>query len=135
MTFAYHKRYTREISFFSLPELESAPLDLVLRDLGPPLIGKVERRDGAPLEPGLPEYLVELADYSFGFRYEIWDVELIDFGECKICFAAYPPSSLSPDSNCECISVLYHRPPQADIDPKVPSSTGAGLSTSAHCSS
>ncbi|KXX74834.1 Protein kinase dsk1 [Madurella mycetomatis] len=77
---------------FRLPEHEES-LELVMKDLGPPQIGKVQRRDGAPLEPGVPEYLVEPADYNVKVQDRFTDVELIDFGESF--FITDPPKQIS----------------------------------------
>jgi hypothetical protein len=59
------------------------------------VVGKVERRDGAPLEPGLPEYLVVPGYYGHEVYHELRDIEIIDFGECKISIA----SRLTPFSS------------------------------------
>lgn len=60
------------------------PTELLLENFGPPELGNVERRDGAPLEPGVPEYLVESAEYYVDVHDHPRDVEVIDFGECKV---------------------------------------------------
>jgi hypothetical protein len=67
---------------FRLPELEVSSPERIIEDLGPPQVGKVMRRDGAPLEPGVPEYLVEPAEYSAKSHHHFREVQLIDFGEC-----------------------------------------------------
>jgi hypothetical protein len=64
-----------------LSDFDEAPLEALFEDLGPPQIGKIERRDGMPLEPGIPEYLVEPAEYGVEVDEETCEIQLIDFGE------------------------------------------------------
>ena len=61
-----------------------------MSSLAPPQIGKVSRKDGSPLEKGVPEYLVEPLEYDVKtFDLDSGDVELVDFG-----------SGVSLASNC-----------------------------------
>jgi serine/threonine-protein kinase SRPK3 len=68
---------------FRHPELEVSSPERIIKDLGPPQVGKVTRRDGASLEPGIPEYLVEPAEHDPKVVHDFLEVQLIDFGECK----------------------------------------------------
>ncbi len=64
-----------------------------IKKLGKPRTGKVWRRDGAPLEKGLPQYLVEPVEYDIDGMF-LSQVQLIDFGQCTYtadldCWFAY----------------------------------------------
>ena len=53
----------------------------LLSSLASPQIGKVSRKDGSPLEKGVPEYLVEPLEYDVkAFDLDRGDVQLVDFG-------------------------------------------------------
>jgi serine/threonine protein kinase len=52
---------------------------------GTPQIGKVSKKDGTPLEKGLPDYLVEPLEYGAKFNEHLDEIQLVDFGECKHC--------------------------------------------------
>ncbi|KAF1948634.1 kinase-like protein [Byssothecium circinans] len=60
--------------------------------LGAPQIGCVSRKDGAPLNKGMPNYLVEPIEYDAKKRVHIDEIQLVDFGESF--FVATPPESL-----------------------------------------
>lgn len=65
---------------FRLPESERSSCNFSER-FGSPLLGKVARKDGAPLEKGLPEYLVEPVEYDRENFAQLEQVQLVDFGE------------------------------------------------------
>lgn len=44
--------------------------------------GKVSKKDGSPNEQGVPDYLVEPAEYGYGKGELLDEVQLVDFGEC-----------------------------------------------------
>jgi serine/threonine-protein kinase SRPK3 len=67
---------------FRLPESERSSSDWVER-LGTPQTGAVSRKDGKPLESGLPEYLVEPLEFSPQHTKYIEEIQLVDFGECE----------------------------------------------------
>lgn len=67
---------------FRLPDLEVASQETIIQDLGPPQVGKIARRDGKPLEKGMPEYLVEPAEFNRDIYPDLGEIKLIDFGEC-----------------------------------------------------
>lgn len=69
---------------FRLPELEVASPEVIIKDLGPPQTGKIARKDGGPLEPGMPKYLVEPAEWNPKIYPHLREVRLIDFGECGL---------------------------------------------------
>ncbi|KAK3896577.1 protein kinase dsk1 [Staphylotrichum tortipilum] len=99
---------------FCVPELESAPLELVLEDLGPPVIGKIERRDGGLLEPGMPEYFVQPAEFSLDLDDESGEVELIDFGESF--FIAEPPKQISTPASLHPPELILQHPLSSAVD-------------------
>lgn len=70
--------YNGNVVFRLFDLKDSSPND-PLEELGTPLKGKVRRYDGAPIEKGLPAYLVDPAAYRADFSD---DIKLIDFGEC-----------------------------------------------------
>lgn len=47
-----------------------------------PQVGKVSKKDGSPNEKGVPDYLVEPAEYGYGKGELLDEVQLVDFGEC-----------------------------------------------------
>jgi hypothetical protein len=66
---------------FRLPELDYLSSAQIIEKFGPPQIGKVSRKDGEPLEKGLPEYLVEPVEFTPEINQDLHEVQLIDFGE------------------------------------------------------
>ncbi|KAK7730831.1 hypothetical protein SLS53_008909, partial [Cytospora paraplurivora] len=59
----------------------SSSLDQIIEVLGEPSKGDVVRKDGSPLEQGVPEYLVEPAETECLIDFEQLDeVQLVDFG-------------------------------------------------------
>lgn len=67
---------------FRLPGLEPSSPQRAIEEFGIPQRGKVSRKDGAPLEKGLPEYLVEPVEYEAKDSKFLDEVQLVDFGEC-----------------------------------------------------
>lgn len=65
-----------------LSDLEPSSSQRAIEEFGTPQRGKVSRKDGAPLEKGLPEYLVELVEYEARNLKILDEVQLVDFGEC-----------------------------------------------------
>lgn len=49
-----------------------------------------------PLEPGIPEYLVEPAEYGVEVDEETCEIQLIDFGEGKVLLQLIILPSQSP---------------------------------------
>jgi len=64
---------------FRVPGLDSLPPE----NFEQPKIGKVTRRDGQPSGEGVPDYLVQPIKVSAQSTHDFWEVQLIDFGECK----------------------------------------------------
>lgn len=67
---------------FRLPDLERSSSQRSIEEFGTPQRGKISRKDGAPLEKGLPEYLVEPVEYETKDSEFLNEVQLVDFGEC-----------------------------------------------------
>ena len=73
---------------FRNPALDSLPPD----EFGQPIIGKVTRRDGRPLEKGIPNYLVDPLRLGAQYFHGLCEVQLIDFGECKSLILTVHPN-------------------------------------------
>lgn len=67
---------------FRLSDLNPSSSPPAIEQYGTPQRGKVSRKDGAPLEKGLPEYLVEPVEYAAKNTPFLDEVQLVDFGEC-----------------------------------------------------
>lgn len=70
------------MSSFCLSDLNPSSSQRAIEELGTPQRGKVLRKEGAPLEKGLPEYLVEPVEYAAKNRRFLDEVQLVDLGEC-----------------------------------------------------
>ncbi|KAL8902761.1 MAG: hypothetical protein Q9171_007608 [Xanthocarpia ochracea] len=66
---------------FCLPESEHSSSQRAIEEFGTPQRGEVSRKDGASLEKGLPEYLVEPFEYKAKNSKFLGDIQLIDFSE------------------------------------------------------
>jgi hypothetical protein len=63
-----------------------------------PSVGTVSRKDGLPLEKGIPEYLVEPLQYNIkALDLESGDVQLVDFGSGM--YLAISPRSFRSTNN------------------------------------
>ncbi|ROW17514.1 hypothetical protein VPNG_00929 [Cytospora leucostoma] len=72
----------------------SSSLDQIIEVLGEPSKGGVARKDGSPLEKGVPEYLVEPAEAECLVDFEQLDeVQLVDFGESF--YISNPPKMIN----------------------------------------
>lgn len=67
---------------FRLSGSELSSSQRTIEEFGTPQRGTVSRKDGAPLEKGLPEYLVEPVEYEAKNSKFLDEVQLVDFGEC-----------------------------------------------------
>ncbi|KAK4672134.1 hypothetical protein QC763_100420 [Podospora pseudopauciseta] len=92
---------------FCLPELEVASPEVIIKDLGPPQTGKIARKDGGPLEPGMPEYLVEPAEFNPKIYPHLREVRLIDFGESF--FLSDLPSEISTPMSLHPPELVFQR--------------------------
>lgn len=52
-----------------------------LQKLRQPEIGIVQRRDGQPLGPGVPRYLVKPTSYPVDIKLSFRSIKIVDFGE------------------------------------------------------
>lgn len=66
-------------------QLSNANESLTIDD---PQVGKVSKKDGSSNEKGVPDYLVEPAEYGYGNGELLGEVQLVDFGEC-LCSLTY----------------------------------------------
>ena len=64
-----------------LGEMDLTP-DVVNDVFGEPSLGTVTRRDGGERGPGVPEYIVEPAEFDHEDLESHHEVQLIDLGEC-----------------------------------------------------
>ncbi|KAL8914574.1 MAG: hypothetical protein Q9172_007050 [Xanthocarpia lactea] len=78
---------------FRVPEIEHSSSQRFIEEFGTPLRGEVSRKDGAPLEKGLPEYLVEPFEYRAKHSKFLDDVKLVDFSESF--FISTPPKLIN----------------------------------------
>lgn len=67
---------------FRLSDTEQASSE-PMQIAGTPQTGKISRKDGALLQTGLPDYLVEPFEFEVSKMEHLNEVQLIDFGECK----------------------------------------------------
>lgn len=65
---------------FVIPSLHKLKDVELLEKLGNPQIGHITRKDGKPLEPGMPPYLVEPASYPVKTFFSQPQFKIIDFG-------------------------------------------------------
>ena len=71
---------------FRLSDLEHSSSLRVIEQFGNPQRGEISRKDGAPLEEGLPEYLVEPVEYRAKNNAYLDEIQLVDFGECAYSY-------------------------------------------------
>ena len=111
---------------FRLSDLERSSSQRAIEEFGAPQRGKVSRKDGAPLEKGLPEYLVEPVEYEAKTSEFLDEVQLVDFGECM-----YPWdwTAFLFDSLKSCSSILYSESPQTNTHTNVAPSSRVGVPT------
>ena len=67
---------------FRLADSESSSSRRAIEEFGAPHIGKISRKDGAPLEKGLPRYLVEPIAFEAKDSAYLDEIRVVDFGEC-----------------------------------------------------
>ncbi|KAL8726817.1 MAG: hypothetical protein Q9181_005914 [Wetmoreana brouardii] len=65
----------------SIPNLNSEGEEELMQKLKSPVIGAAQRKDGRPLEPGMPEYLVRPTHYPTDQASSLKSIRIIDFGE------------------------------------------------------
>lgn len=87
-----------------------------IKELGAAHIGDVSRGDGAPLDNGMPNYLVEPMEYhelAQGSRGHVGEIQLVDFGECKCCSNRSFSTSLMRKS----VAFFVESPPKSVCTP------------------
>jgi serine/threonine-protein kinase SRPK3 len=72
--------HTRNLAF-DLPSLSALTEAELLQKPEPPETSAVVRKDGKPLEPGMPAYLVEPTSYPVNMSSQHQQIKIIDFGQ------------------------------------------------------
>ncbi|EGE80928.2 CMGC/SRPK protein kinase [Blastomyces dermatitidis ATCC 18188] len=72
--------HTRNLAF-TIPDTTNLPEEKFVEMLGEPEVGRVERRDGKELEPGVPEYIVRPSLHLTRLWNSTPIVKIVDFGE------------------------------------------------------
>ncbi|KAF8465508.1 kinase-like domain-containing protein [Kalaharituber pfeilii] len=98
---------------FRYPGLDTLSPEQITTRLGSPLTGRVTRRDGGPLPPNAPDYLVEPTSFSQPLP-EFCAVELIDFGEAF--FLHDPPKTLHTPPSLHPPEVVFQLPLSEAVD-------------------
>ncbi|KAL2201500.1 kinase-like domain-containing protein [Corynascus similis CBS 632.67] len=80
-----------------------------------PIIGKVCKKDGSPLEKGVPEYLVHPLEYDIKtLDLDSGDVQLVDFGSAF--FASSPPKTIYTPLSLHPPELVFKRPLTQAVD-------------------
>ncbi|GFP56737.1 dual specificity protein kinase CLK2 [Trichoderma asperellum] len=79
-----------------------------------PQVGKVSKKDGSPNEKGVPDYLVEPAEYGYGKGELLDEVQLVDFGESF--FVSNPPKSINTPMPLHPPELVFRRPLTEAVD-------------------
>ncbi|KAH6845666.1 kinase-like domain-containing protein [Chaetomium sp. MPI-CAGE-AT-0009] len=80
-----------------------------------PRIGKVSKKDGSPLEKGVPEYLVEPLEYDIrALDLHSGDVQLVDFGSAF--FTSSPPTTIDTPLSLHPPELVFKRPLTLAVD-------------------
>ncbi|KAI9679435.1 MAG: hypothetical protein M1817_005457 [Caeruleum heppii] len=77
---AHGDLHTRNLAF-TIPFVDSLREEDFLQKLGKPETGLVRRKDGKPLERGMPEYLVRPTCYPADISVSVHPIKIVDFGE------------------------------------------------------
>lgn len=83
--------YTRNLAFI-LPSIDRVSEEELLEIFEEPEIGHVTRNDGKPLEPGIPEYMMESASHWEHVPILSQPIKIIDFEQSFLPTA--PPQTL-----------------------------------------
>ena len=84
--------------------LEHLSTRRLLEEFDKPVKGKLRRKDGAPLEKGIPRYQVMPAKYMKKKRKLLDQIQLVDFGSCMYLCKWL---ALLFDLRKDCSSILY----------------------------
>ncbi|PTB40681.1 hypothetical protein M441DRAFT_193625 [Trichoderma asperellum CBS 433.97] len=79
-----------------------------------PRVGKVSKKDGSPNEKGVPDYLIEPAEYGYGKGELLDEVQLVDFGESF--FVSNPPKSINTPMPLHPPELVFRRPLTEAVD-------------------
>ena len=72
--------HTRNLAF-TIPSIHSLGEEEFFQKLGNPETGLIRRKDGKPLEPGMPKYLVRPTSYPADLSVLSYPIKIVDFGE------------------------------------------------------
>jgi serine/threonine-protein kinase SRPK3 len=72
--------HTRNLAS-AIPTVQDLREEEFLQKLGQPETGKVQRKDGQPLGPGVPRYLVRPTSYPIDVKSSIGSIKIVDFGQ------------------------------------------------------
>ena len=72
--------HTRNLAF-TIPSLHALREEDLLQKLGRPETGIVERKDGQPIVPNMPQYLVRPTSYPINIKSSSSSIKIIDFGQ------------------------------------------------------
>ncbi|KAF2110989.1 kinase-like domain-containing protein [Lophiotrema nucula] len=98
---------------FRLSETERSSLERI-EELNTPLQGNVTRKDGASLDKGMPDYLVEPIEYYAKNKEHLDEIQLVDFGESF--FVASPPKSIYTPMSLHPPELVFRRTLSKVID-------------------
>ncbi|KAK1255069.1 hypothetical protein MKX08_009064 [Trichoderma sp. CBMAI-0020] len=77
-----------------------------------PQVGKVSKKDGSPNEKGVPDYLVEPAEYGYGNGELLDEVQLVDFA----FFVSNPPKSIHTPMSFQPPELVFRLPLTEAVD-------------------
>ncbi|KAM0455292.1 hypothetical protein ACHAO4_004170 [Trichoderma viride] len=92
-------------------QLSNANESLTIDD---PQVGKVSKKDGSSNEKGVPDYLVEPAEYGYGNGELLGEVQLVDFGESF--FLSNPPKTIHTPMSFHPPELVFRRPLTEAVD-------------------
>jgi serine/threonine protein kinase len=72
--------HTRNLAF-TIRSIHSLGEEEFFQKLGNPETGLIRRKDGKPLESGMPKYLVRPTSYPAGLSVLSYPIKIVDFGE------------------------------------------------------
>ncbi|KAJ4985972.1 protein kinase domain-containing protein [Stagonosporopsis vannaccii] len=77
---AHADLHTRNLAF-AIPSVQALREDDFLQKLGEPETGIVQRKDGQPLGPAVPRYLVKPTSYPIDVKSSLKSIKIVDFGQ------------------------------------------------------
>ncbi|KAF2845256.1 kinase-like protein [Plenodomus tracheiphilus IPT5] len=77
---AHADLHTRNLAF-AIPPVQALREEDFLQKLGQPETGIVQKKDGQPLGPGVPRYLVKPTSYPIDVKSSFRSIKIVDFGQ------------------------------------------------------